>query len=142
MFLTTTNFAKNNQMTYKKIYTSLFCLMLITSFSGFAQQKTSKPKLVVGVVVDQMRYDYLTRFYERFGNDGFRRLVEKGFNAENNHFNYIPTYTAPGHASVYTGTSPAHHGIIGNSWYDKSSKTSVYCVSDTLYQTVGSATNY
>jgi predicted AlkP superfamily pyrophosphatase or phosphodiesterase len=140
MFLTTTNFAKNNQMTYKKIYTSLFCLMLITSFSGFAQQKTSKPKLVVGVVVDQMRYDYLTRFYERFGNDGFRRLVEKGFNAENNHFNYIPTYTAPGHASVYTGTSPAHHGIIGNSWYDKSSKTSVYCVSDTLYQTVGSAT--
>src|SRR5690606_12047290 len=70
------------------------------------------PKLVVGIVVDQMRYDYLTRFWDQYGVGGFKRLVIDGFNCKNNHFNYAPTYTGPGHASVYTGTSPAIHGII------------------------------
>src|SRR5690554_4344120 len=74
------------------------------------------PKLVVGIVVDQMRYDYLTRFWNQYDEGGFKRLVNEGFNCKNNHFNYAPTYTAPGHASVYTGTSSAIHGIIGNDW--------------------------
>ncbi|WP_291966590.1 alkaline phosphatase PafA [Maribacter sp.] len=96
-----------------------------------------KPKLVVGIVVDQMRYDYLTRFYDHFGNDGFKRLVEQGFNCKNNHFNYAPTSTGPGHTSVYTGTTPAVHGIIGNNWYDKEIDASVYCASDDTYTSVG-----
>ncbi|WP_324025498.1 alkaline phosphatase family protein [Maribacter sp. BPC-D8] len=96
-----------------------------------------KPKLVVGIVVDQMRYDYITRFYDHFGNDGFKRLVEQGFNCKNNHFNYAPTSTGPGHTSVYTGTTPAVHGIIGNNWYDKEIDASVYCASDDTYTSVG-----
>ncbi|MEB8345001.1 alkaline phosphatase family protein [Flavobacteriaceae bacterium KMM 6898] len=96
-----------------------------------------KPKLVVGLVVDQMRYDYLTRFWDHFGDGGFKRLANEGFNCKNNHFNYVPTYTGPGHASVYTGSTPSMHGIIGNDWYDKDSGKSVYCVGDEDYASVG-----
>ena len=85
------------------------------------------PKLVVGIVVDQMRYDYLTRFWNQYGEGGFKRLVNEGFNCKNNHFNYAPTSTGPGHTSVYTGTTPATHGIIGNDWFDKESGEDVYC---------------
>ncbi len=99
-------------------------------------------KLVVGIVVDQMRYDYLTRFDNKYGNGGFKRLINDGFNCKNNHFNYIPTYTGPGHASVYTGTTPKYHGIIGNNWYDKETKEDVYCVNDKNYQPVGTDHKY
>ena len=95
------------------------------------------PKLVVGIVVDQMRYDYLTRFWEHYGEDGFKRLVNGGFNCKNNHFNYAPTSTGPGHTSVYTGTTPATHGIIGNFWYDKETDSEVYCTADASYNSVG-----
>src|SRR5690625_190300 len=77
----------------------------------------TKPKVVVGIVVDQMRHDYLTRFWNRFEDDGFKRLINDGYFLKNNHYNYVPTYTAPGHTSVYTGTTPRHHGIISNNWY-------------------------
>lgn len=97
------------------------------------------PKLVVGIVVDQMRYDYLTRFWNQYGDGGFKRLVNDGFNCKNNHFNYAPTYTGPGHASVYTGTTPAIHGIIGNDWYDKYQDKSVYCAGDDAYNSVGTS---
>lgn len=99
------------------------------------------PKLVVGIVVDQMRYDYLTRFYDHYGKDGFKRLVEQGFNCKNNHFNYAPTSTGPGHTSVYTGTTPSVHGIIGNNWYDKEIDKDVYCASDDSYTSVGTTTD-
>ena len=101
------------------------------------EQLRTTPKLVVGIVVDQMRYDYLTRFYDHYGQDGFRRLVEQGFNCKNNHFNYAPTSTGPGHTSVYTGTTPSVHGIIGNNWYDKDLDKDVYCASDESYASVG-----
>ena len=103
-------------------------------------QTSSNPKLVVGIVVDQMRYDYLTRFYNKYGEGGFKRMMNEGFNCKNNHFNYIPTYTGPGHASVYTGTSPKYHGIIGNDWYDKDIKKSVYCAGDDKMLSVGAET--
>ena len=96
-----------------------------------------RPKLVVGIVVDQMRYDYLTRFESKFGEGGFKRMMNEGFNCKNNHFNYVPTYTGPGHASVYTGTTPKYHGIISNNWYDKASKNSVYCAGDDNVKPVG-----
>lgn len=101
----------------------------------------ANPKLVVGVVVDQMRYDYLTRFYNKYGNDGFRRLINDGFNCKNNHYNYVPTFTGPGHASIYTGTSPKNHGIIANNWYNKFSKKMVYCAEDSTVVAVGSDTD-
>src|SRR5690606_22664446 len=84
-----------------------------------------------------MRYDYLTRFWAQYGEGGFKRLVNEGFNCKNNHFNYAPTYTAPGHASVYTGTTPAIHGIIGNDWYDKFQEKDVYCAGDDAHTSVG-----
>ena len=99
------------------------------------------PKLVVGIVVDQMRYDYLTRFYNQYGKDGFKRLVEQGFNCKNNHYNYAPTSTGPGHTSVYTGTTPSVHGIIGNNWYDKETDSDVYCAGDHSYTSIGTTSN-
>lgn len=96
-----------------------------------------KPKLVVGIVVDQMRYEYLTRFENKYGNGGFKRLINNGFNCKNNHFNYVPTYTGPGHASVFTGATPKTHGVIANNWYDKYSDSFVYCAGDTTVQSVG-----
>ena len=100
-------------------------------------KSNSKPKLVVGIVVDQMRYDYLTRFESKFGNGGFNRMISEGFNCKNNHFNYVPTYTGPGHTSIYTGTTPKYHGIISNNWYDKSTKETVYCAGDDTVASVG-----
>ncbi|NAY92875.1 alkaline phosphatase family protein [Muricauda sp. JGD-17] len=98
------------------------------------------PKLVVGIVVDQMRYDYLTRFWSHYGDGGFKRMIGEGFLCKNHHFNYAPTSTGPGHASVYTGTTPATHGIIGNNWYDKIRDKEVYCASDENYESLGTET--
>jgi predicted AlkP superfamily pyrophosphatase or phosphodiesterase len=106
----------------------------------FAQQQpvsNEKPRLVVGIVVDQMRQEYLYRFYDKYGSGGFKRLMNDGFMLKNAHYNYAPTVTGPGHASVYTGTTPAVHGIIGNEYYDKAGKTMVNCVEDSLYKPVG-----
>lgn len=96
-----------------------------------------RPKLVVGIVVDQMRQEYLYRFEKKYGTGGFRRLMGDGFMLRNAHYNYVPTYTGPGHASIYTGTTPAIHGIIGNDWYDKDSQQSVNCVGDSRQKVVG-----
>ncbi|MBT8394074.1 MAG: alkaline phosphatase family protein [Flavobacteriaceae bacterium] len=98
------------------------------------------PKLLVAIVVDQMRYDYLTRFDSKYGNGGFKRLINNGFNCKNNHFNYIPTKTGPGHASIFTGTTPKYHGIIGNDWFDYELMRNVNCVTDNSIEPIG--TNY
>ncbi|KAB8154057.1 alkaline phosphatase family protein [Kordia sp. TARA_039_SRF] len=108
-----------------------------TTTTSMENVTTSKPKLVVGIVVDQMRYDYLTRFKEKYGEGGFMRMLQQGYNCKNTHYNYIPTYTGPGHASVYTGTTPENHGIIANDWYDKYAKKEVYCASDPNQSSVG-----
>jgi predicted AlkP superfamily pyrophosphatase or phosphodiesterase len=128
----------------------LLVLVTFTTFYAYGQRKSKNgnkientdylrvaPKLVVGIVVDQMRYDYLTRFWDHYGDDGFKRLINEGFNCKNNHFNYAPTSTGPGHTSVYTGTTPATHGIIGNDWYDKEMGEEVYCASDNAFNSVG-----
>lgn len=126
----------------------LLTLISVGNACGQKKSDTNKeavlkvtPKLVVGIVVDQMRYDYLTRFWNHYGNDGFKRLVNEGFNCKNNHFNYAPTSTGPGHASVYTGSSPSTHGIIGNDWYDKETGNSVYCASDSTFTSVGTSSD-
>ncbi|NVK53045.1 MAG: alkaline phosphatase family protein [Flavobacteriaceae bacterium] len=116
-----------------------FALFILIGCTTAEKKDIKKPKLVVGIVIDQMRYDYLIRFASKYGNDGFKRILNNGFSLENAHYNYIPTYTAVGHTSIYTGTTPENHGIIGNWWYDKYAKKSIYCVDDTNYTTVGSA---
>lgn len=93
--------------------------LLSTGTHAHPDEVNDGPKIVVGIVVDQMRAEYLNRYYDKFEEGGFKRLLKEGFNNKNTHYNYIPTKTGPGHASVYTGTTPAIHGIIGNSWYDR-----------------------
>jgi len=115
---------------------TFFTIIFITNLS-FCQDNSDNPKLVVGIVVDQMRYDYLTRFEYRFGEGGFKRMMNEGFNCKNNHFNYVPTYTGPGHASIFTGTTPKYHGVISNNWYDKDIKQAVYCAGDDSVASVG-----
>jgi predicted AlkP superfamily pyrophosphatase or phosphodiesterase len=105
---------------------------------AFAQKTQERPKLVVGIIVDQMRQEYLYRFYDKFGTGGFKRLMGDGFMLKNAHYNYAPTVTGPGHASVYTGSTPAIHGIIGNDYFDKDKKKYVNCVADSLQKPVGS----
>jgi len=127
-----------------KNYQSLYLLVVLfflTISASQAQKKSNnleRPKLVVGIVVDQMRYDYLYRYWNKYGNGGFKRLIQDGFSYENAHYNYEPTYTGPGHASIYTGTTPAIHGIIGNNWYDRTTGQSVYCTDDKKVTSVGS----
>lgn len=113
----------------KRIVLSLFLLVLIPVF-GQGNEAPKNPKLVVGIVIDQMRYEYLYRFYNDFGDDGFKKLMRDGMNCRNTNYNYVPTYTGPGHASIYTGTTPANHGIVANSWYSKEEGKLVNCVED------------
>jgi arylsulfatase A-like enzyme len=116
-------------------------VVLLVSTLTHAQKQTNgqPPKLVVGIMVDQMRQEYLYRFHSKFGNGGFKRLIDDGFMLKNAHYNYAPTVTGPGHASVYTGSTPAIHGIIGNEWYDKNLKKTVNCVEDPDHTVVGIA---
>jgi predicted AlkP superfamily pyrophosphatase or phosphodiesterase len=116
-----------------------FLLALATVKASIAQT-TERPKLVIGIVVDQMRYDYLGKYWNDYGNDGFRKLVQQGYSFQNAAYNYVPTYTGPGHASIYTGTTPARHGIISNDWHNRFNGKDVYCASDSTVQTVGSST--
>lgn len=129
------NFVTNNLFTMLKIY--LF-LPFVLFCNLFVAQKNSN-KIVVGVVVDQMCYDYLYRFQGKFGKGGFNKLIKHGANCRNTNYNYVPTYTGPGHASIYTGTTPDNHGIVGNEWYDRSKKEVINCVTDRMYQSVGTS---
>lgn len=115
----------------------VFLLFILASGPMLAQSQAKKPKLVVGIIVDQMRQEYLYRFSDRYSEGGFRRMMNDGFMMKNGHYNYIPTYTGPGHASVYTGTTPATHGIISNDWYVKSTDQMIYCAEDTTVTNVG-----
>lgn len=102
-----------------------------------ANKTVKQPKLVVGIVVDQMRYDFLYRFANRYGNDGFNRLLREGNSCENMFIHYLPSYTAPGHTCIYTGAVPAIHGIASNDWIDRCTGKPVYCTDDSTVNHVG-----
>lgn len=121
------------------IYKLTFLFFLLLSCHAFAQKtaQPTKPKLVVGIVVDQMRWDYLYRFKDRYSADGFKRLQNEGFSVENTYINHTPSKTAVGHATIFTGSVPALHGITGNSWVERFTGKKVYCVGDTTVNSVG-----
>jgi predicted AlkP superfamily pyrophosphatase or phosphodiesterase len=102
-------------------------------------QWAAPPKLVVGIVVDQMRVDNIYRYWDDLGDGGFRRLVREGSFQRDAHFTYVPTETGPGHASIYTGTTPARHGIVANDRYDRATRRTIYCALDTAVLPVGTA---
>src|ERR1017187_10901339 len=121
-----------------------FPLLFISCFSlaQVSQNKEpSKPKLIVGLVVDQMRWDFLYRYADLYSDEGFKRLLKEGFSCENTLVPYAPTVTACGHSCIYTGSVPAIAGITGNNWWDKYSYKEVYCTEDSNFSSVGSMSN-
>ncbi len=128
----------------KKVLVILPLTFAILAFAGQTRKDPppvvpppAQPKLVIGLVLDQMRFDYVYRYWDKLGNEGFKRLLAQGFECRNTNYNYMPTYTGPGHASIYTGTTPAVHGIIGNDWPDRDAGKMVYCVLDDNAKGVG-----
>ncbi|MGF6849066.1 putative AlkP superfamily pyrophosphatase or phosphodiesterase [Chitinophaga sp. W3I9] len=119
----------------QQLYAAGILVLLVVTAA--AQAPASKPRIVVGMMVDQMRWDYLYRYAARYGNGGFKRLLREGFKCEQTYINYAPTVTACGHTSVYTGSSPAVHGIVDNDWYSRALQRSVYCTEDSTETTVG-----
>ena len=124
---------------------SLFCLAAAAQ-KGVAPkpkpQNIERPKLVVGIMVDQMRWDFLYRYYNRYAaTGGFKRMLNNGFTCDNTFIPYAPTVTACGHTCVYTGSVPAIHGITGNAWYDYEKNRTVYCAEDKTVKTVGAPGN-
>ncbi len=129
----------------KKISSAITIILFSSGFLFAQKQKAimnkvtppDKPKLVIGIVVDQMRYDYLFKYWSKYLDTGFKRLIKEGYLLKDANYNYVPTYTGPGHACVYTGTTPSVNGIVSNDWYDKDLKKSVYCAEDTTVRPVG-----
>ncbi|MGL4630396.1 MAG: alkaline phosphatase PafA [Leadbetterella sp.] len=122
------------------MYKKIIPLFILFCFQVSAQTNSSKldrPKLVVGIIVDQMRYDFLYRYYNKYSEGGFKRLMNQGFNCKNNQYHYASTVTGPGHAHIFNGSSPSISGIVGNDWYEKSIEKSVYVAFDTLQSIVG-----
>ncbi len=134
------NYTKILYLMKRHLFLLIFVVTLIYSCEK-RKIKEQKPTLVVGIVVDQMRFDYLTKYVDRYSEHGFKKLLNQGFSLTNAHFNHLGTYTAVGHASIYTGTTPSDHGIIGNNWYDKYLKKSIYCVDDSNYNSIGTLSN-
>lgn len=137
-------------MRYYLLFLLNFCLLSTHAQTNASKVKTgitatknnAKPKLVVGIVVDQMRWDYINKFKQFFTTqNGFMRFVTEGASCNNNIIPYVPTVTACGHTAVYTGSVPAIHGITGNSWYDNVLQKTVYCVEDNSVQSVGVENN-
>lgn len=128
-------------ITYNKFIMSklllVFILLFLSGLSSIQAQQKDSPKLVVGIVIDQMCYEYLFRYQEKFGKDGFVKLMNGGTHCRNTQYNYVPTFTGPGHASIYTGTTPNNHGIVGNDWFDRNIGKNVNCVDDSTVQGVG-----
>ncbi|MEO5683743.1 MAG: alkaline phosphatase PafA [Chitinophagaceae bacterium] len=130
----------------QKFLLSLFTVVLFNTAVNAQAKKAAvqqppsalqRPKLVVGIVVDQMRWDYLYRYYSRYKEGGFKRLINHGFSCENTMINYLPSYTAVGHSTIFTGSVPALHGIAGNDWTDQLTGKKMYCTDDSTVQSVG-----
>src|SRR5450631_1700868 len=118
----------------------LVLLFFVQAGSGWAQPggtPVARPKLVVGIVVDQMRWDFLCRYINMYTQDGFKRLLKEGFSCENTYINYLPSFTAVGHTCIFSGSVPSISGISGNDWTDQLTGAQVYCVGDSTVQAVG-----
>ncbi|MBS1791050.1 MAG: alkaline phosphatase family protein [Acidobacteria bacterium] len=96
-----------------------------------------KPRLIVGIVIDQFRADYLNRFSDQFGEGGFKRLLDGGAVFTNANYTHVPTYTACGHAMFMTGAPPSMTGIIGNEWYDRTTGRRITSVNDDKTKLLG-----
>ncbi|MFQ5619394.1 MAG: alkaline phosphatase family protein [Rhodospirillales bacterium] len=105
-------------------------LVLATFMFTATAAVAENPKLVVQITVDQLRGDMPWRYYGRFGKGGFRYLMDGGTSFSNAHYTHATTFTAVGHAALFTGGNAAQHGLAGNDWYDQATGERVYCVED------------
>jgi len=128
----------NTIIKLKTIFITFLWCIIGSNISYGQTVDSKKPKLVVGIIVDQMRAEQLYRYEAKYSEDGFKRILRDGFNFKNTQYNYTPTVTAAGHASIYTGTTPAIHGVIGNSWYNRDTKKYTSSVEDTTVVLIGS----
>jgi len=107
--------------------------------SGFASAYNARPKLIVIIVIDQFRGDYLERYRDQFGEGGFRLFLDHGADFSDCHYNYANTRTGPGHATLLTGAYSDGHGILANEWWDPQKKRMVTSVQDDATKLVGIA---
>ena len=124
-------------MSRKPLLLPLVILLSLAACQSHPSTKVRRPKLVVGIVIDQMRWDYLARFADRFGDGGFKRLLAQGFSCDNTMINYLPAFTAVGHTCIFTGSVPAFSGIAGNDWVEQATGQRVYCTDDSTVLAVG-----
>ncbi len=117
--------------------TCIGLILFVTSGTAQSNKQLPRPKLVVGIVIDQMRWDYLYKYYSHMGDDGFKRMMNDGYNCQNTMINYLPSFTGPGHATIYTGSVPAIHGIAANDWVENASGKFIYCVEDEVVKSIG-----
>ncbi len=121
---------------------SFLALALLSCFASLpipssASAYNGHPKLIVVIVIDQFRGDYLERYRDQFGDDGFRFLLEHGAYFPNCNYNYANTRTAPGHSTLFTGAYSNGHGIVANEWWDQKKKRMVTSVEDDATKLVG-----
>ncbi|MCE1198491.1 MAG: alkaline phosphatase family protein [Marinilabiliales bacterium] len=117
---------------------SVLLIPLLSSGQGHTTVSSAAPRLIVALVVEEMHPDYIERFWDKFGEDGFRRIYSKGFICANHHINNLVQRPTVGMATLATGTTPAHHGIVNDDWIDRLKKKEIDCVDDITYTTVGS----
>lgn len=139
--------------------TLLMLILFLTSYCANSEQNRiesnnnstnsnganyESPDLVIGIIVDQMRPDYISRYWDKYGDGGIKRLVNEGFSFRNNYFRYLQTSTGPGHAAQLTGATPSIHGLLGNSWYVRELDRSMNVIEvvDSGYEGVGSEPDY
>src|SRR5471030_266168 len=119
------------------VFIAVIGFLLCLASTAFASAYNGQPKLVVVIVIDQFRGDYLERYRDQFGEGGFRLLLDHGADFTDCNYNYANTVTAAGHATLFTGTYSNGHGIIGNEWWDPQKEKMVTSVEDSATKLVG-----
>lgn len=129
-------------MLNKKLFILNLILFIFISLSGEIRAqgtlKPQKPKLIVGIVVEQMRYDFIERYWDKYQSGGFKKLYKGGMVFNNARYNHLFPQRGVSHATISTGTTPSFHGIISTHWFDRKRKLPVYCVQDNKARTIGS----
>ncbi len=128
---------------HKSLFIILICISSIVNSTPIIgqNQNDTKPKLIIGIVVDQMRYEYIYRYWDNLSNKGFKRLINNGAFCKNTDTGYLLNQSAAGHATISTGTFPSVHGIISDEWYARITNKIVNCTQDNSKITIGSDSN-
>lgn len=119
----------------KTIFASLFFIIL---FNFSYSQNNEKPKLVVAIVVEQLRYDFIAKYWDKYSDNGFKKLINEGTFCKNSQYEYLNINSASGYATIACGSYPSQHGIINSTWFDRVLNVEKYCVNDENYKLVGS----